>query len=209
LYYYLTSLVLEPSSEKMRAGLKAAEDVDSMIEVHSTYIKTTIDQALLGSKLELIHKTILKILDLGIKLEDAQAANAVASKEAMEQQQEMMDLSMASLGLHTPKRNRKYSQSTARRFKESIRDASSSSDDEEKNIDVDLSILSGLDDDKEDLLFIEKLRKIKGDFDRLVRFVAGGLKGVARAGGGDGARSWDTLGEMLESGLGNGILSYH
>jgi gamma-tubulin complex component 5 len=183
--------------------------VDSMIEVHSTYIKTTIDQALLGSKLELIHKTILKILDLGIKLEDAQAANAVASKEAMEQQQEMMDLSMASLGLHTPKRNRKYSQSTARRFKESIRDASSSSDDEEKNIDVDLSILSGLDDDKEDLLFIEKLRKIKGDFDRLVRFVAGGLKGVARAGGGDGARSWDTLGEMLESGLGNGILSYH
>jgi gamma-tubulin complex component 5 len=205
----LTSLVLEPSSEKMRAGLKAAEGVDSMIEVHSTYIKTTIDQALLGSKLELIHKTILKILDLGIKLEDAQAANAVASKEAMEQQQEMMDLSMASLGLHTPKRNGKHSQSTARRFKESIRDADSSSDDEEKNIDVDLSILSGLDDDKEDLLFIEKLRKMKGDFDRLARFVSGGLKGVARAGGGDEARSWDTLGEMLESGLGNGTLGYH
>jgi gamma-tubulin complex component 5 len=210
LYYYLTSLVLEPSSEKMRAGLKAAEDVDSMIEVHSTYIKRTIDQALLGSRLELIHKTILKILDLGIKLEDAQAANAVASKEAMEQQQEMMDLSMASLGLHTPKRNGKHSQSTAKRLKESVRDADSSSDDDDdKDINVDLSILSGLDDDKEDLLFIEKLRKMKGDFDRLVRFVAGGLKGVARAGGGEEARSWDTLGEMLEAGLDNGTLGYH
>jgi gamma-tubulin complex component 5 len=209
LYYYLTSLVLEPSSERMRAGLKAAEDVDSMIEVHSTYIKTTMDQALLGSKLELIHKTILKILDLGIKFEDAQAANAVASKEAMEQQQEMMDLSMASLGLHTPKRNGKRSQSTAKRFKESVRDADSSSDDDDdKDINVDLSILSGLDDDKEDLLFIEKLRKMKGDFDRLVRFVAGGLKGVARAGGKE-ARSWDTLGEMLEAGLGNGTVGYH
>jgi gamma-tubulin complex component 5 len=213
LYYYLTSLVLEPSSERMRAGLKAAEDVDSMIEVHSTYIKTTIDQALLGSKLELIKKTILKILDLGIKLEDAQAANAVASKEAMEQQQEMMDLSMASLGLHTPKKNGKRSQSTAKRFTESVRIADSSSDDDdEKDINVDLSILSGLDDDKEDLLFIEKLRKMKGDFDRLVRFVAGGLKGVARAGGGEEARSWDTLGEMLEAGLGNGTVGsvgYH
>jgi gamma-tubulin complex component 5 len=194
----------------MRAGLKAAEDVDSMIEVHSAYIKTAINQALLGSKLELIHKTILKILDLGIKLEDAQAANAVASKEAMEQQQELMNLSMASLGLHTPKRNGKHSQSTAKRIKESIRDADSSSDDDDdKNIDVDLSILSGLDDDKEDLVFIEKLRKMKRDFDRLVRFVAGGLKGVARAGGGEEARSWDTLGEMLESGLGNGTLGYY
>ena len=45
-------------------------------------IKTMRDQALLGSKLQLIHKTILKILDLSIKLEDAQAANAVATKNA-------------------------------------------------------------------------------------------------------------------------------
>jgi gamma-tubulin complex component 5 len=201
LYYYLTSLVLEPSSQRMRADLKGSEDVDTMIEVHSAYIKTTTDQALLGSKLELIHKTTLKILDLGIKLEDAQAANAAATKEAFEKQQEMMDLSMASLGLHTPQRKGRssISRSMARKAKEEVE---SSSDDEEQDIDVDLSILSSTyDDEKGDLLYVEKLRNMKTDFDRWVRFVASGLKGVARAGGGQEARSWDTLGEMLENGL--------
>ena len=45
---------------------------------------------------------------------------------------------------------------------------------------------------------------MKMDFDRWVRFVASGLRGVARAGGGEEARSWDILGEMLENGLDNG-----
>jgi gamma-tubulin complex component 5 len=207
LYYYLTSLVLEPSTQKMRADLKATEDVDKMIEVHAIYIKATIDQALLGSKLELIHKTILKILDLGIKLEDAQAANVAASKEALEKQQEMMDLSMASLGLRTPQRQRqRRSQSLLKTTEE---EAESSSDDEEQDIDVDLSILSSTyDDDKRDLLYVEKLRNMKTDFDRWVRFVASGLRGVARAGGGEATRSWDTLGEMLENGLDAGGMGH-
>jgi gamma-tubulin complex component 5 len=204
LYYYLTSLVLEPLSQKMRADLKATEDVDTMIEVHTCYIKTTIDQALLGSKLELIHKTILKILDLGIKLEDAQAANAAANKEALEKQQEMMDLSMASLGLHTPQRKGR----SRPLLKEAKGEAESSSDDEEQNIDVDLSILSSTFDEKGDLLYVEKLRNMKTDFDRWVRFVASGLRGVARAGGGGEARSWDTLGEMLENGLDAGGMGH-
>lgn len=198
LYYYLTSLVLEPCSQKLKENLKATEAVDTMIEVHAAYIKSTIGQTLLGSKLELIHKTILKILDLGIKLEDAQAANAVANKVALEKQQEMMDLSMASLGLHTPQRKGRP-RSLSKKTNE---EAESSSDDEEQNIDVDLSILSSTyDDEKGDLLYVEKLRNMKTDFDRWVRFVASGLRGVARAGGGEEARSWDTLGEMLENGL--------
>lgn len=198
LYYYLTSLVLEPSTQRMQADLKVAEDVDAMIQVHSAYLKTTIDQALLGSKLELIHKTILKILQLVIKLEDTQAANAAADKETMEQQQEMMDLSMASLGLQTPKRK-----SRAQRFDRSVRrQQESSSDEEEEDINVDLSILSSpYNDHDEDTPFVEKLRKLKLEFDRLIHFVASGLKGVARAGTGREAKSWDTLAEILESGL--------
>jgi len=206
LYYYLTSLVLEPSTRKMRENLRATEAVDTMVEVHSGYIKITMDQALLGSKLKLIQKTILKILDLGIKLEDAQATNAAANKEALEKQQEMMDLSMASLGLHTPQRKgRSRSQSK----KEAQEEAESSSDDEEQNIDVDLSILSSTyDDEQGDLLYVEKLRNLKTDFDRWVRFVASGLRGVARAGGGEEAKSWDTLGEMLENGLDAGGMGH-
>ena len=49
---------------------------------------------------------------------------------------------------------------------------------------------------------------MKVEFDRLARFVASGLKGVARAGSGEEARSWDTLGEMLDSGLGSGQMAY-
>lgn len=203
LYYYLTSLVIEPNSLKMREQLKDSKDVDRMIEVHATNIKSTLDQALLGSRLELIHKTILKILDLGIKLEDAQAANAAANKETMEQQREMMDLSMASLGLHTPrKRLNKLTRSTGK-----VKDDSSSDEDVEKEIDVDLSILSSTYEDAGES-YVEKLRKMKADFDRLGRFVASGLRGVARAGGGDEARSWDVLGEMLEAGFGSASLGY-
>lgn len=203
LYYYLTSIVLEPCSQKMRAELKEADDVDAMIEVHASYMKAVIDRALLGSKLELIHKTITKVLDLGIKLEDAHATHTVASNEAMEQQQEMMDLSMASLGLSTPKRKKNQQHFFRQSFRDGRHNIESSSDDDDKEVDVDLSILSTLDDDKGTILYVDNLRKMKGDFDRLVRFVASGLKGVARASGGDAARSWDTLGEMLESGLGN------
>ncbi|KAF8861170.1 hypothetical protein BDZ45DRAFT_647728 [Acephala macrosclerotiorum] len=203
LYYYLTSLVLEPCTQKMQADLKAAADVDAMIQVHSAYLKTTIDQSLLGSKLELIHKTILKILELGIKLEDAQAANVAADKQTMEQQQDMMDMSMASLGLHTPRKKAK----TVQDFRRSVRSRQedSSSDEEDNDINVDLSILSSPGGDDEDELFVEKLRKMKSEFDRLVQFVASGLKGVARAGGSNEARSWDILAEMLESGMGSGV----
>ena len=198
LYHYLTSLVIETNSLRMREQLKDSEDVDAMILIHFTFIKSIIDQSLLGSKLELIHKTILKILDLAIKLEDAQAANAAARKEAIEQQQEMMDLSMASLGLHTPQK----------RTAEKVQNDSSDDEDEEKEIDVDLSILSSTYDDGGNDSYEEKLRKMKGDFDRLGRFVASGLRAVARAGGGDEAKSWDVLGEMLESGFEGGNSSY-
>ncbi|PBP20154.1 Spc97/Spc98 family protein [Diplocarpon rosae] len=200
LYYYLTSLVLEPSSQRMRADLKEAEDVDAMISVHSRYVKNALDQALLGSKLELIHKTILKILDLGIKLEDAQSAHTVADREALEQQQEMMDLSMASLGLQTPRRQTKSSM----RIRQSARPHTGSSSDEEAGVDVDLSLLSSAAGEAEEESYVERLRQMKADFDRLVRFVVSGLKGVARAGAGDEARRWETLGEILESGLGTG-----
>ena len=109
---------------------------------------------------------------------------------------------MASLGLHTPQRKGRQPKSLAKKSKE---EAESSSDDGDKNIDVDLSILSSTyDDEKGDLLYVEKLRNMKMDFDRWVRFVASGLRGVARAGGGEEARSWDILGEMLENGLDNG-----
>ncbi|KAG9234971.1 Spc98 family-domain-containing protein [Amylocarpus encephaloides] len=212
LYYYLTFLVIEPASSKMRQAIEDAIDIDTMIEVHSTYIKSTCEKALLGIKLELIHKTILKILDLAIRLEDSQAANTLASKEARDQQQEQMDLSMASLGLPTPRKAettkpqaRPYTKTPRRSFDDS------SNSEQDSEVDVDLSILSTsmLEHARQDLSYLEDLRSMEADFNRLVRFVATGLRGVGRAGAVEEARSWDVLGEILESGLGQvGGISY-
>jgi gamma-tubulin complex component 5 len=199
LYYYLSCLVIDPGSSNVRQALKEAVDVDTMIQMHSAFIKSTIEKALLGSKLELIHKTILKILDLAIKLEDAEVANTTSNKEQQEEQQNRMDLSMASLGLHTPRKQRQAFRSSTRLSK-SPRFTDDSSD--EGELDVDFSILSSPQNAHE-VTYVSQLRTMKADFDRLARFIASGLKGVARAGGGDEARSWDTLGEMLETGLDN------
>ncbi|KAG0646540.1 Gamma-tubulin complex component 6 [Hyphodiscus hymeniophilus] len=201
LYYYLTSLVIEPDSLKMQEQLRCSEDVDAMIEAHATFVKSIIDKALLGIKLELIHKTIVKILDMSIKLEDAQAANEATNKESTEQQQGMMDLSMVSLGLHTPKKR-------APEKPHKVEADSTDDEDEEKEVDVDLSILSSTYENEGNESYVEKLRMMKADFDRLGRFVASGLRGVARAGGGDATRSWDVLGEMLEFGFESGSLGY-
>lgn len=196
LYYYLTSLVLEQRSQKMNQDLQEVEDIDAMIRVHTLFVKRITDECLLGSKLELIHRTIIKILDLGIKLEDAQAANAVVSKEAMEKQQEIMDLSLASLDLPpTPRKSTNLGMSMRMSL------AKQRGEDSEDEMEVDLSILSPGMEDRNEESYVHKLKSMKEEFDRLIRFVGSGLRGVARASGGEEAKGWDVLGEMIEGGL--------
>ncbi|QSZ34004.1 hypothetical protein DSL72_005584 [Monilinia vaccinii-corymbosi] len=197
LYYYLTSLVLGQRSQKMYRDLQEVEDIDAMIRVHTLFAKRITDECLLGSKLELIHQTIIKILDLGIELEDAQAANALASKEAMENQQEIMDCSLASLDLPTPRESKNL-------MKMRMSKAKQKDDDSEDEMEVDLTILSPGMEDRNEQPYAQKLESMKGEFDRLVRFVGGGLRGVARASGGEEAKGWDVLGEMIEGGLDGG-----
>lgn len=98
-YYYLTCLALEPCTQKMKADLKAAEDIDMMIKVHTDYINRCIDQTLLGKNLNIIHDTILKVLDLGIRLQTARVNNDAMIKFSLDEQNSLMDLSIAGLGL--------------------------------------------------------------------------------------------------------------
>ncbi|OBT41760.1 hypothetical protein VE00_07994 [Pseudogymnoascus sp. WSF 3629] len=77
LYSYLTDIVLRVSMEEMRKNMATADEVDDMIEIHESFLKKITTEALLGQRLELIHKTILQILDLAIALEDAQAMHAL------------------------------------------------------------------------------------------------------------------------------------
>jgi gamma-tubulin complex component 5 len=202
LYYYLSSLVLSLGTQIMLSALKSADDVDSMIAVHASYIKSITEKALLGSKLELIHRSVLKILDLGIKLEDAHAANKGRADDEEEKRKERLENSIAGLGLHTPRKasGQPLFAASWRGKGRKVEDDSES--EEEKEVDVDLSILSSQYDEEES--YEHRLREMKAMFDREVRFVVSGLRGVARAGVGEEARAWDALGELLESGLGGG-----
>ncbi|RKF58784.1 putative spc97 spc98 family protein [Erysiphe neolycopersici] len=167
-YYYLTCLVLEPCTQKMKADLKAAEDIDMMIKVHKDYIKRCIDQTLLGKNLDIIYNTILKVLDLGIRLQDARVNNDAMIKFAIDEQNSLMDLSFAGLGLSTEnhhyrqkQQKQKYTHLSPNYYRKSTRknsrwinDSSSSDQDTSNNhqiknqnnvefaVDIDHSILS-------------------------------------------------------------------
>jgi gamma-tubulin complex component 5 len=200
LYHYLTSLVIVPNTQTMLSQLEGAPDVDSMINVHASYMKSTISQSLLGSKLELIHQSILRILNLGIKLEDAQALNVVREREQGVQR----EASLSSLGLRPStafnKRNKRTQNPLAQKGKDTT-----ALEEDVREITVDLSILSSnYDREEQEQGYIDKLRQLKSDFDMQLRFVTRGLRGVARAGEAEQSRCWDVLAEMLEGGASGG-----
>ncbi|RKF76546.1 putative spc97 spc98 family protein [Golovinomyces cichoracearum] len=201
IYYYLTSLVLEPCSQKMKVDLKAAEDVDMMIKVHLDYINRCVDQTLLGSNLELIYNTILKVLDLGIELDDAQTRNAVMRRSKSENQLVLMESSTADLGI--PMDQRHNSLAFHQKYGPSQKSDYFISEDEIGEVGTDFSVSPQQDNEFKDLLYVSQLRSMKVEFYRLVRFISRGLQGVSRASIGEEARLWDTLSDMLESGLRN------
>ncbi|RFU25832.1 hypothetical protein B7463_g10503, partial [Scytalidium lignicola] len=205
LYYYITFLVIIPNVEKLGKDLVQADDIDTMIEVHKAFIKTTIDQTLLGSRLELIHKTIITILDLSIKLEDVRASNELSQKEVIERQQEMADISYASLGLQTPKK-KVPDWKSPRKHQDRNRMDEDDEDSDDQEVDVDLSVLSTTYGESKNISYMERLWLIKSELDRSIRFVASGLRGVARASGTEESKCWDLLGEMLDAGISSGRL---
>jgi gamma-tubulin complex component 5 len=198
LYHYLTSLIISTNTQGMLSQLEEATDVDSMIAVHEPYVKSIISQSLLSSKVELIHKGILRILNLGIKLEDAQAMNAVRERE----QEVHKETGLASLGLRSQQiastalnRQGKRSQSPLSQGEEET----TVLDEDVGEITVDLSMLSSsYNEEDQEEAYVDKLRRLKMDFDTHLRFVTRGLRGVARAGEAEQARCWDVLAEMLE-----------
>lgn len=196
LYTYLTSIVLQTNTQKMHRDLSEAEDVDHMIRVHQDYIKRIKDQALLGTRLNPIWKTIIAILDLAIHLDNAKTKQI--SNQSQFSASTVSDSRMSTSKLTDRKRRRVQANDT------------DSSDDEEPSI---------LEDDhrnQDDLLnvdadYIDQLRHIRATFDHLLRFLRDGLRSVARAEGGkrdamdthaDGASAstnWEVLAAMLEA----------
>ncbi|KAI1214994.1 Spc98 family-domain-containing protein [Annulohypoxylon truncatum] len=177
LHSYLNTLVLGPLTTQLQETLQQAEDVTAMISSHSAFTKRMIGEMCLGSKLDPIRQCILDMFDLTIRLQDARQL------EAEREQEEVQELSRLSV-MSSPTKHRRYLKSDEE-------------EDETFLFDQDKSSMM---QDKE-MSFTEVLGEIRADFDRHLKFISSGLRGVARASGDAAAGKWDTLAEMLEVGI--------
>lgn len=215
---YLATLVLAPNIERMRGDVQKAEDVDAMIETHSAFSRRITEEAFLGAKLAPIRECMLDVLDLAIKLEDARRA-----------EEERLSLGGAGGAAHadfaTP--NRLGAGGPVGSERTPRLDVYVSPKEKEREEDNTILFGDGGDGDEEDedfgvqdsantpnqkqkqrqqqqqqrQTYAEVLVGIRADFDRHLRFIAGGLRGVARASVDAAAPKWDILAEMLEMGI--------
>ncbi|KAI1138905.1 Spc98 family-domain-containing protein [Hypoxylon sp. FL0543] len=179
LHSYLSTLVLGPLTVQLHKTLQQAEDVSAMIASHSAFAKQMIGEMCLSGKLDPIRQCILDMFDLTIRLQDARQL------ESEREQEEAQELSRLSVMSSPMKHNsRKYVKSDEE-------------EDETFLFDQDRSSMM----QDAERTFAEVLNEIRGDFDRHLKFISSGLRGVARASGDSAAGKWDMLAELLEVGI--------
>ncbi|EMT65058.1 hypothetical protein ACKRZS_014856 [Fusarium odoratissimum] len=175
---YLATLVLAPNCAKMRQDMQDAHDVDAMMRVHATFLKQVVDEACLGSRLTPIRECFLDMLDLAIRLEQAQTVNMTKETERMQQFSRLSTRNLSPTP-GTPGLKSKYV------------DSSDEEDDAERDESRTLKMGKP---------FMTVLKEIKSDYDRHLRFVCGGLRSVARATSDAQSAKWDILAEMFQTG---------
>lgn len=179
-------------------------DVDSMAAAHASFISDATDAALLGTRLRPIRDAILDLLDLCVGV-------AVAhDRERLRRQREDGEARERSLLVSPPRVGLRFGLgvvaggpflSRKSRVQEDT-DSDDDGDDQEDEIDSPSGYTPATATNVGD--YGTYLADAAREFDRLVRFVAAGLRGAARASTDSAAGRWDTLAEMLEAGYGGG-----
>ncbi|KAJ2977977.1 hypothetical protein NUW58_g7640 [Xylaria curta] len=176
---YLSTLVLGPLVGNFMEKMRHTEDIDQMITSHSTFTKQMIDEACLGGKLDPIRQAILDIFDLAIRLRDTRQ---IESERVAKETQELSRLSVMS----SP---RKESPSRYIETREE-EDETFLGEQDQSPVTQDAGMAYG-----------QVLGEIQSALDRHLKFICGGLRGVARASSSQAATKWDILAEMLEVGI--------
>lgn len=214
---YLATLVLAPNIERMRRDVRNAEDVDAMIEIHSAFSRRITEEAFLGAKLGPIKECMLDVLDLAIMLEDARRAEEERVARAAPGGQEYRATPSrpgAGGGLAGSDKTPRLRVYVSPKEKEREEDNTilfgdeDEGGDEDGDEDEDFGVQDKADDTPKQKqkqraqrqTYAEVLMGIRADFDQHLRFIAGGLRGVARASVDAAAPKWDILAEMLEIG---------
>ncbi len=187
LYTYLTESVLAPSTAKMRTRIAGAEDLDAMIAIHASYIAHLEDQCLLSKKIAPIHQAIISLLDLVIQFSDTQA------HYAGERLADLTNLSMVSaVSQRVSQRRRRRSRKGSAAYVASSDDSDDDRDDQGQDVDTSY-ITPG------EKSYVDRLRKMREQFDKLSGFVGAGVQAISRSGG---VPSWEVLAERLAWGKG-------
>ncbi|KAI0408112.1 Spc98 family-domain-containing protein [Xylaria palmicola] len=176
---YLSTLVLGPLATDLVEEMRKAEDIDRMITSHFKFTKQMIDEACLGGKLDPIRQAILDVFDLAIRLQDARR---IELQRVARRIQGNSRLSVTS----SPDRD------DPDRYDEV-------SEEEESNFLGDQDKRAMMQD--EGIPYSLVLAEIRSALDRHLKFICGGLRGVARARSSEAANKWDILAEMLEVGI--------
>jgi gamma-tubulin complex component 5 len=175
---YLSNLVIAPLTAQLHDDLSRSQDIDSLADAHSTFVKSMRDAACLGSKLHPIRESILSIMDLAVLLEDTHRMEIAQKAVELNEQSTFIPGAMQSTNLQT----KKYTHINEGEGDTSLDNA-------------DSSTLYHF-----DAHYCETLSDIGTRFDGHLRFVCGGLRGAARATEDIVASKWDMLAEMFEVG---------
>ncbi|KAI1188805.1 Spc98 family-domain-containing protein [Nemania serpens] len=175
LHSYLSTLVLGPLVDNFLEEMRQVEDIDQMLASHSNFAKQMLVEACLGGKVDPIRQAILDIFNLAIRLRDARQMESTSAAENPER-------SVISLPVED----------------ESNRSIKANEDGDE--------MLPGKQDEimpiqDSEVAYGQVLGEIRSDLDRHLKFICGGLRGVARASSSKAAGKWDILAEMLEVGI--------
>ncbi|KAI0913348.1 Spc97/Spc98 family protein [Ustulina deusta] len=176
---YLSTLVLGPLVANFLEEMRKAEDIDQMLTSHSAFTKQMLNEACLGGKLDPIREAMLDIFDLAIRLRDARQSELGREAEEMQELSRLSVMSSPQKG--SPKRYIKTSE-------------------EEDDTFLGEQDKSAMMQDAE-IPYGQALGEIWSDLDRHLKFICGGLRGVARASSSEAASKWDILAEMLELGI--------
>ncbi|KAL4760351.1 putative gamma-tubulin complex component GCP5 [Aspergillus foveolatus] len=197
LYSHLTGFVISSTTQSLRKSLSTAHDVDAMIAAHRSFTATLEEQCLLSKNLLPLHQATLSILDLCISFADLHATRfqhqPLHSDPTRTPRRQAPGKPFKTGLLPTPRKIRyEYSYGDEEDTDEEFEEVNSESDESDEAKDyISPHRRASLHESQ----YLQRLRDTQEQFNRLVAFIAAGLKGVGRV---DGQISWEMLAEKLE-----------
>ncbi|KAH7413875.1 Spc98 family-domain-containing protein [Phaeosphaeria sp. MPI-PUGE-AT-0046c] len=173
---YLTENAIFFTTQEMDVQMEKAEDIDEMAQVHLKFVARLQERALMSQELKLIHKTIIEILDLGMKFTEILATSKPKPprRSAKRRARSMWQKHDASSLV----------------LEESLTDSDEDSHDDDQASESSTTKRSIAQTSVKD-----SLQFIDSEFSRLLHFVIAGLRSVGRVGA---EPMWEQLADRLD-----------